>query len=128
MTTTTIYGLSTCDTCKKARKWLDRKGIAHRFVDYREERATPEMLRAWAKAAGGWGPLVNRSGTTWRKLPETRRNPESDPEWTLLLREHPSLVRRPVTVHGDRIAIGFTDKLYADVFAGELEKSPGPRA
>lgn len=113
---TTVFGLDNCDSCRKAKKWLDRKGIAYRFVDYREERPTPGMLRTWAKAAGGWGPLVNRSGTTWRKLPETRRNPESDPEWTLLLREHPTLVRRPVTVHGDRIATGFTDKLYTELF------------
>ena len=98
---------------------LRRGAIEHAFVDYREQRASPEMLRAWAKAAGGWTALVNRSGTTWRKLPETRKHPESDPEWTLLLREHPTLVRRPVAVHGDRIATGFTDKLYTELFQPE---------
>ncbi|HET7843024.1 MAG TPA: Spx/MgsR family RNA polymerase-binding regulatory protein [Xanthomonadales bacterium] len=126
MSATTIYGLANCDTCRKAKKWLDRKGIAYRFVDYRDERPTPEMLRAWAKAAGGWTALVNRSGTTWRQLPDARKDPQFDPEWTLLIREHPTLVRRPVTVHGERIAIGFTDKLYAEMFSGEIEK--GPRA
>lgn len=122
---TTLFGIDTCDTCRKARKWLERKGLPYRFVDYREQRQSPETLRGWAKAVGGWTALVNRSGTTWRKLPDTRRNPESDPEWTLLLREHPTLVRRPVTVHGERIAVGFTDKLYGEVFADAFDKGPG---
>ena len=55
---TTLYGLSNCDTCKKARKWLDRFGVAHAFVDYRDQRPPPETLVAWKDAVGGWDALV----------------------------------------------------------------------
>ena len=78
MSTPIVYGLSKCDTCRKARKWLDRAGIAHQFVDYREHRIPPEALKAWAAQLGGWDQLVNKAGTTWRALPATRRMPESE--------------------------------------------------
>ena len=68
MSTPIVYGLSKCDTCRKARKWLDRAGIAHQFVDYREHRIPPEALKAWAAQLGGWDQLVNKAGTTWRAL------------------------------------------------------------
>lgn len=109
----TLYGLSTCDTCKKARNWLTRFGIAHEFVDYRAQRVPGETLKAWAQQLGGWGALINRTSTTWRGLPEARKAPGSDPEWTLLLREHPVLVKRPVLVTDDgTVSVGFTDKTY----------------
>ena len=112
-----VYGLAKCDTCAKARKWLDRFGVAYLFVDYRENRIPPETLKAWAVQLGGWEKLVNKSGTTWRKLPPARQAPESDPEWTLLLREHPALVRRPVVSIDGRVTVGFTDKLFRELFA-----------
>src|SRR5690606_10958267 len=92
----TLYGLSNCDTCRKARNWLQRFGIGHEFVDYRDKRTAPETLVAWRDALGGWDVMINRSSTTWRGLPEARRTPGSDAEWKLLLREHPALIRRPV--------------------------------
>ena len=116
--TVRVYGLAKCETCKKARNWLDRHEIAHEFIDYREQRPTPETLKAWAKAAGGWQDLVNRSGMTWRNLPPARKTPGSDPEWQLLIKEYPALVRRPVVVLGDgSMHFGFTDKLFAKLFA-----------
>ena len=63
---TTLYGLNNCDTCKKARKWLERFGVAHNFVDYRDQRQSPETLADWAKQAGDWDALINKSSTTWR--------------------------------------------------------------
>jgi Spx/MgsR family transcriptional regulator len=112
------YGLKKCDTCRKARNWLDRRGVEYRFIDYREEPVAAETLRAWAQAVGGFDALVNRSGTTWRALPATRRTPGSAAEWTLLIREHPALVRRPVLVLDDgSVHLGFSDKLYAGLFA-----------
>lgn len=107
---TVIYGLDKCDTCRKARNWLARFEVPHTFVDYRAERVPPETLKAWAAQLGGWEKLVNKASTTWRQLPEGRKSPGSDPEWSLLLREHPALVKRPVVVTGDGVvSVGFTD-------------------
>ncbi|MHC9084497.1 Spx/MgsR family RNA polymerase-binding regulatory protein [Luteimonas sp. RIT-PG2_3] len=108
--TTKIYGLKNCDTCRKALKWLDRFGIKYEFVDYREHRQAPEALTAWALKAGGWDALINKSSTTWRQLPDNRKQPGSEAEWKLLLREQPQLVRRPVVVTEDgELTQGFTD-------------------
>ena len=106
----TLYGLDNCDTCRKARNWLLRFGIEHRFVDYREQRQPPETLLAWKDAVGGWDALVNKSSTTWRQLAPNRKAPGSDPEWKLLLKEYPQLVRRPVVVlDGGSVSQGFSD-------------------
>ena len=112
-----FYGYSGCSTCQKARKWLERDKVAHEFVDYREQRTDPATLKAWAKAVGGWDTLVNRSGMTWRNLPPARKTPASDPEWLLLLKEYPALIKRPVMARGDEITLGFTDKKFAQLFA-----------
>jgi Spx/MgsR family transcriptional regulator len=110
---TTVYGLDNCDTCKKARNWLARFGVEHEFVDYREHRQTPATLKEWAGKVGGWDKLVNRASTTWRTLPEARKSPQSDPEWTLLLKEYPALIKRPVVVTTDgAVTVGFTDNAF----------------
>lgn len=107
---TTLYGLANCDTCRKARNWLARFGIAHEFVDYRDVRQSPETLAGWKEQLGGWDAMVNKSSTTWRALPASRKAPASDAEWKLLVREYPQLVRRPVVVTDDGVVTqGFTD-------------------
>ncbi len=112
-----LYGLEKCSTCQKARKWLDRHKIVHEFVDYREHRVDPATLESWTESVGGWEKLVNRTGMTWRNLPPARKTPGSDPEWLLLIREYPALVRRPVVVMDDgSVSLGFTDKLFARLF------------
>jgi len=117
MTEAIVYGLDNCDTCRKARNWLDRRGAAYRFIDYRAERIAPETLRVFAKQLGGFDAMINRSSRTWRELPESRRAPGSDAEWTLLLREHPALIRRPVVVLPDgSVTLGFSDALFARQF------------
>lgn len=113
----TLYGLNNCDTCKKACKWLDRFGLAYTFIDYRDHKPTPEMLVEWAGKAGGFQALVNRSSTTWRQLPESRKTPGSEAEWKLLLREHPQLIRRPVAITDDgRFSQGFSDNGFKRLF------------
>lgn len=112
----TLYGLPRCGSCDKAQAWLRKHGIAFRFVDYKAERIAPEQLKAWA-AVLGWRDLVNRAGTTWKSLPTARKDPQSDPEWTLLIREYPSLVKRPVLVRGEGPpTLGFSAALYQRVF------------
>lgn len=114
---TKVYGLETCDTSKKARNWLQRFAISHEFIDYRAQRPAPETLKDWAKAVGGWDALINRQSTTWRQLPIARKAPQSDAEWTLLLREHPALVKRPVVVTDEGVVgVGFSDALFKKRF------------
>lgn len=114
----TLYGLPNCDTCRKARNWLGRFGIEHDFIDYRANPVPAATLKAWAAQVGGWEKLVNKASTTWRNLLPQRKNPASDPEWTLLLKEYPALVRRPVVVRDDgSINVGFSDNAFKKLFA-----------
>jgi len=109
-----LYGLSSCDTCRKARRWLDRKCIDFHFVDYRAEPVPSDTLRRWADELGGWDQLINRASTTWRQLPEARKSPGSGAEWVVLLRDHPALIKRPVLVTPDgAVSVGFKDTLFA---------------
>ncbi len=78
-----LYGLASCDTCGKARRWLKRFGHAYDFVDLVAARPDADTLHAWAAAAGGWEALVNRSGAAWQRLLPARRHPAGDPEWSM---------------------------------------------
>jgi len=112
-----LYGLNTCDTCKKARQWLDKAGIAHTFVDYRSTPPSPQMLGEWAAQCGGFAAIINKASTTWRQLPEGCKTPASDDEWVALLREYPALIRRPLLVMpGGRIHQGFKEASFNTLF------------
>jgi Spx/MgsR family transcriptional regulator len=114
---TTLYGLDNCDTCRKARKWLDRFGIPHQFIDYRDQPQSAATLTGWKAQLGGWDLMVNKSSTTWRNLSPHRKTPGSDAEWKLLLREYPQLIRRPVVVTDDGIVSqGFSDNGFKQRF------------
>ena len=113
----TLYGLNNCDSCKKARNWLERFHIAHAFVDYRDQPQSPATLVDWKERVGGWDLMVNKSSTTWRNLSPHRKSPGSDAEWNLLLREYPQLIRRPVVVSEDgNVTQGFSDTLFKQRF------------
>ena len=115
--TITLYGLENCDTCRKARNWLTRSGIAHDFIDYRAQPQPPATLDQWREQVGGWDLMVNKSSTTWRNLSPHRKAPGSDAEWRLLLREYPQLIRRPVVVTDDgAVSQGFSDKTFKQRF------------
>ena len=112
-----LYGLDNCDTCRKARNWLKRAGVEHGFVDYRTQRIEPATLKAWAQQLGGWDMLINKASTTWKSLPPMRKTPGSDPEWTLLIKEHPAIVKRPVVATPDgRVQLGFTQGNFEKLF------------
>lgn len=112
-----VYGLNNCDTCRKARRWLDRFQVRHVFIDYRDAPPSPETLLEWRDALGGWQAMVNTSSTTWRALPANRKTPASDAEWKLLLREYPPLIRRPLVVTDDgRVSQGFSDNGFKQRF------------
>jgi len=114
---TILYGLNTCDTCKKARQWLQHSDIAHAFVDYRNDPPSPQILAEWAKKRGGFAALVNKSSTTWRCVPESCKTPASDDEWVVLLREYPALIRRPLLVMEDgSVHQGFKEADFKTLF------------
>ncbi|MDQ6648280.1 MAG: Spx/MgsR family RNA polymerase-binding regulatory protein [Pseudomonadota bacterium] len=117
MTGPTLYGLPHCDTCRKARNWLGRFEVEHEFVDYRAHPVPANTLKDWARQLGGWEKLVNKSSTTWRNLLPQRKDPGSDPEWTLLLKEYPALIRRPVVQQPEgSVSVGFSDNGFKKLF------------
>ncbi|MCG6117522.1 MAG: Spx/MgsR family RNA polymerase-binding regulatory protein [Aquimonas sp.] len=107
----TLYGLDKCSTCDKARAWLDARGIAHTFIDYRDNPIDPKLLKAWAKTLT-WEKLVNRASYTWRDLPDARKQASSDADWLALVKEFPALVKRPVVVTEDAVSVGFSEKQF----------------
>ncbi len=111
----TLYGIRNCDTMKKARKWLDGHGIDYRFHDYRKDGLEREQLEAWADELG-WEALLNRRGTTWRKLPEAVRNHIDRDAAIDILLEHPALIKRPLLDLGDSRILGFQPDTYAALF------------
>ena len=109
---TTIYGIKACDTMKKARDWLDQKGRAYRFHDYKTQGVDQTTLEGWSNQVG-WEKLLNRAGTTFRKLPETEREGLDEQKAIRLMLAQPSMIKRPVLVDGDRILVGFKPDQYA---------------
>jgi arsenate reductase (glutaredoxin) len=91
----TLHGIRNCDTVKKARAWLDAKGVAYRFRDYKAEPPTEGELLAW-EAEFGWERLLNRAGTTFRKLPEADKAELDAAKAIALMRAHPSIIKRPL--------------------------------
>lgn len=105
--TLTIYGIVNCDTVKKARAWLDGRGVAYDFHDYKKRGIDAGTLSAWADVVG-WERLLNRQGTTFRKLPEADREGIDRERAIALMVANPSMIRRPVVVKGDAApVVGF---------------------
>lgn len=110
-----VYGLKTCDTCRKALKWLMEEGIAHRFHDLRADGLPEADLRRWMTAAGP-DVLVNRRGTTWRGLPPEEQAAELTAERAVTLAlGHPALLKRPVFDLGQSVVVGFKPEQQAAV-------------
>ncbi len=107
-----LYGIPNCDTVKKARTWLDASGIAYAFHDYKKEGADPARLAKWAEAVG-WEPLLNRAGTTFRKLDEADRADIDAAKALVLMAAQPSLIKRPVVEYRGGLLVGFKPDLWA---------------
>lgn len=101
-----FYGIPNCDTVKKARKWLDERGIEYTFHDYKKEGADPARLAVWSDRIG-WEALLNRRGTTFRGLPEADREAIDRAKALRLMQVHPSLIRRPVIEYPGGVLAGF---------------------
>ena len=110
--TITIHGIKNCDTMKKARAWLEAEGISHDFHDYKTAGITAATLHAWVRKAG-WEALLNRAGTTFRKLPEDQKQGLDEARAMALMLAQPSMIKRPVLTHGDKLIIGFDPVCYS---------------
>lgn len=113
--TVTLYGITTCDTVRKARAWLDQAGIVYRFHDFRAEGLDAKRLAGWLDALG-WEAVLNRAGTSFRKLNEMDRTDLDRDKAARLILANPTLVKRPVLEAAETPTIGFKPELYARLF------------
>ena len=107
----TIYGIKNCDTMKKARTWLDSHGVAYSFHDYKAEGIDKATLVGWARAVG-WETLLNRAGTTFRKLDEADKESLTEARAIALMLAQPSMIKRPVLDLGGKLLVGFKPEIY----------------
>lgn len=108
----TIYGIKNCDTMKKARAWLDSHGVVYSFHDYKVEGIDKARLQRWAKEVG-WETLLNRAGTTFRKLDDAAKEGLNESRAIALMIEQPSMIKRPVLDLGGKLVVGFKPEIYA---------------
>ncbi len=113
--TTTLYGIRNCDTMKKAWTWLDDKGIAYAFHDYKKQGIDRATLEGWVDQLG-WEPLLNRAGTTFKKLSDGDKQGIDRAKAIELMLAQPSMIKRPVLDVGGRLTVGFKPEIYASVF------------
>ena len=107
----TIYGIKNCDTMKKARAFLDQRGVAYVFHDYKTAGIERGKLEDWAKKAG-WETLLNKAGTTFRKLPDKDKEGLTEKKAIALMLAQPSMIKRPVLEAGGKLLVGFKPELY----------------
>jgi arsenate reductase len=113
--TVTIYGIKNCDTMKKARAWLEAHEIDYAFHDYKVEGIAKERLEAWAKELG-WEKVLNRAGTTFRKLPDKDKDGLTEKKAIGLMLAQPSMIKRPILDTGAKRIAGFSPEIYGGVF------------
>jgi arsenate reductase len=111
----TLYGIKNCDTMKKARAWLDAKGVAYAFHDYKQAGIERATLKGWSRQVG-WETLLNRAGTTFRKLPDADKENLTEKKAIALMLAQPSMIKRPVLERAGKLSIGFKPELYAQLF------------
>lgn len=110
-----VYGIPNCDTMKKARAWLDARGVAYEFHDYKKRGIDAATLAGWVERLG-WEKLLNRAGTTFRALEQADKTDIDAAKAVALLVTNPSMIKRPVLVDGDTLLVGFKPEDYAATF------------
>jgi len=103
-----VYGLKTCDTCRKALRWLEREGIAHEFIDVRADGVSKTEIARFAKAVG-WEKLLNKASTSWRALGEKEKEGLSESKAVSLMHQYPTLIKRPVFDGAKSVIAGFRE-------------------
>jgi arsenate reductase len=109
----TVFGIKSCDTCRRARKYLDEHNIEFHFHDLREDGLDIQMLERWTQRIG-WARLMNKQSLTWRKIPEVDRNDMTHDKALAAMIYSPTLVKRPVIESDKFIAVGFSEKRFGD--------------
>jgi Spx/MgsR family transcriptional regulator len=107
----TIYGIKNCDTMKKARTWLDSHGVAYEFHDYKAVGVDKDKLKQWSDKVG-WETLLNRAGTTFKKLPDADKEGLTEKKALALMLAQPSMIKRPVLETGGKLLVGFKPDIY----------------
>ena len=110
-----LYGIPNCDTMKKARAWLDAKGVAYVFHDYKKEGVDAAKIAGWVEQAG-WEKVLNRAGTTFRKLPESDREGLDAAKAVAVMAANPSAIKRPIVEHPGGLLVGFREAEWAGLF------------
>ncbi|MDH5388513.1 MAG: ArsC family reductase [Gammaproteobacteria bacterium] len=113
--TTTLFGIPNCDTMKKARRWLEANGVLYSFHDYKKAGVPEEELRLWVKKVG-WEVLLNRRGTTWRKLDDDIKNNIDEASAIKVMIENPGSIKRPVLETEGQLLVGFSEDTYRESF------------
>lgn len=110
-----IYGIPNCDTVKKTRRWMDDNGLEYEFHDYKKLGISIDTLKKWTKAHGHEA-LINKRGTTWRRLDQSEKENLTDEKAIALMQTNTSLIKRPITESGKLRLIGFDEPQYVEVF------------
>jgi len=113
---TTIYGIPNCDTMKKARQWLNANHVEYQFHNYKKDGIEADVLISWIDQLG-WELLLNKRGTTWRKLSDAQKSNLDRDKAIALMCEHTSMIKRPVLVFDNHIEAGFSELRYKELFA-----------
>lgn len=111
-----IYGIRNCDTIKKTLDWFDRQEAEYEFIDYKESPPTPDLLRSWFPHVG-WENLINKRGTTWRRIDEKRREKLSPERAIELMTEYPSIIKRPVVDQRGLVSVGYNEQAFKDLLS-----------
>lgn len=109
--TITLYGIPNCDTVKKARVYLDGRGVAYHFHDYKKAGIEKADLERWSKQVG-WEKLLNKAGTTFKKLPDADKTGIDETQAIALMLANPSMIKRPVVEYGETLLVGFKPEAY----------------
>ncbi|MGV6859646.1 MAG: ArsC family reductase [bacterium] len=114
----TLYGITNCDTVRKARRWLTDHGIDYRFHDFRKDGIDKDEVLRWVEALG-WEVLINKRGLTWKRLDETTRQQINEDSAIRLMLESPTIIKRPVLDLVGKYVVGFKPENYANLFPGD---------
>ena len=110
-----LYGIANCDTIKKARTFLNNRGIEYQFHDYRKQGLDSELLETWVQDLG-WEALINRRGTTWRQLDSSTRDSLDTGSAIVVMLANPAIIKRPLLVKAGQRYLGFSDQRYSQIF------------